>query len=1330
MRGFSYYLGAAGITQGAQKKSLLLHIAGPEVQELFDTLTVAAPNEKEDVFDVALAALTKYFAPKANVAFERHVFRQATQGPDESVDDFCTRLKGLASTCEFDNRDEHVRDQFIDKCASSSLRRRLLRERNLTLDSLLDIARASEAAASQADKMEGRHTQGTVSKIATRPGQSRGERRPHGKPRGPPPPGSSPGSDDRCGNCGHSGHKARDPTCPARGQTCRKCNKVGHYGRVCRSTQKQTHNKPVHAVEEKAGSRQEEAADERVTDDDDEYNFRVHTANSVLARTKIDIDGQSVQMIVDSGASVNIIDSEIWDWMRGRDQRLRLAPSHIRLFGYGSKQPLPVRGEFAGTLHSQDTGKSSRSRVIVVDGDGGCLLSRETAVTLGLIAIHPKANTVTTNAPDISQDAYKQDLINASPAVFDGLGKMTDYQVHVHINPEVKPVAQPPRRIPFHLRKKVDEKLQELLDKDIIEPVSGPTTWASPLVVVPKTNGDIRVCVDMRRANEAVTRERHPIPTLEETLEALNGTSIFSKLDLRWGYHQVELDNESRDITTFATHKGLMRYKRLIFGLSSASEIYQHAIQQALTGLEGVRNISDDIIVFGNDNEEHDRRLRAVIERLRERNLTLNAEKCVFRTPSLTFFGFTISCDGISADDAKVNAIRNAKTPTNVHEVRSFLGLVNYCARLIENLASLAEPLRELTRGDTPWKWEERQQRSFNELRCALTSDKVIAHFVTGADTQLRVDASPVGLGAILTQTVDGITRPVAYASRTLSAVERRYSQTEKEALAVVWGCERFHMYLIGTEFDLLTDHKPLQFMYAPTGKPPARVERWVLRMQPYKYRIKHVPGKSNPADPLSRLPVVDAPQRDRDIAEEYIDAVLTYAVPKAMSREEIREATAKDPCLTKVMETLRSGRWKKADVIADFTRVRDELSVKDGVLLRGTRIVMPSSLRHRTLAIAHETHQGIVRTKQSLRTKVWWPNIDHDVEDLIRGCRSCQVQSRQPPPQPLKPSAMPPHAWHTVHVDLCGPLPTGETLLVVIDSASRWPEVKILRSTTSSRVISNLDIIFATHGIPVRIVSDNGPQFVSTEFSMFCSDNDIEHRKISPYHPQANAEVERFNSTVMKGIRAAIADKRDWRQALPGILLAYRSTTHPATKETPAKLLMNRELRSKIPSMTPQTPPHAYRQAQKRDAKYKANMKSKTDTKFHAKDSDVKEGDDVIVLQQRGNKFDTRYDPRPWKVKIRRGESVIIERHGKKTMRHLSQVRKLAKSTPHSELSDLDDLDDNETRNQVTRPQQTERPPQAEREHLRRSSRQSRPPCRLTYYREGTLMNMKQRDM
>ena len=251
-------------------------------------------------------------------------------------------------------------------------------------------------------------------------------------------------------------------------------------------------------------------------------------------------------------------------------------------------------------------------------------------------------------------------LLDSNKDVFEDVGKLKDFQLHIHVDPQVTPVAQPPRRLPFHVRKRVEDKLEELENLDIIEAVDGPTPWVSPLVVVPKANGEVRICVDMRQANGAIKRERHPIPTLEETLHELNGATVFSKLDLRWGYHQIELEPESRGITTFTTHKGLRRYKRLMFGITSAPEIYQHVIQQALHGCPGVRNISDDIIIFGKTQAEHDVNLETTIKRLREKNLTLNREKCVFSVPEITFFGFTISASGMSPDTRKVDAIQNA----------------------------------------------------------------------------------------------------------------------------------------------------------------------------------------------------------------------------------------------------------------------------------------------------------------------------------------------------------------------------------------------------------------------------------------------------------------------------------------------------------------------------------------------------------------------------------------------------------------------------------------------------------------------------------------------
>lgn len=412
--------------------------------------------------------------------------------------------------------------------------------------------------------------------------------------------------------------------------------------------------------------------------------------------------------------------------------------------------------------------------------------------------------------------------------MFDGIGNLKNKQIQLHIDKNIQPVTQPHRRIPFHVRKQVEQELKKLEALDIIEKVDGPTPWVSPIVVTPKPKkpGDIRLCVDMRRANTAIQRERHVTPTIDDMILDLNGAKVFSKLDLNAGYHQLELHPESRNITTFSTHVGLRRYKRLSFGISSAAEVFQNTLSTALEGLRGVRNISDDIIVFGENQLEHDKNLEAVFKRLSERNLTLNKDKCEFNKSQLEVYGYVFGANGISADPRKVDAIKTAEIPKNVSEVRSFLGMTNYVKRFIPNYSTITAPLRDLTKNNVNFEWGKNQQESFETLKRDLTSDKVMVYFDATKQTVMIVDASPLGLGALLTQ--DG--KVISYGSQALNDVETRYSQTEKESLAVVWGCEHFHLYLFGNQFKIISDHKPLESIFNnPNSKPPARIERWRL---------------------------------------------------------------------------------------------------------------------------------------------------------------------------------------------------------------------------------------------------------------------------------------------------------------------------------------------------------------------------------------------------------------------------------------------------------------------------------------------------------------------
>ncbi|KAK3740155.1 hypothetical protein QZH41_003823 [Actinostola sp. cb2023] len=355
---------------------------------------------------------------------------------------------------------------------------------------------------------------------------------------------------------------------------------------------------------------------------------------------------------------------------------------------YNSNKPLPLLGKFKAHVESKD--KVITTTFYVTEGNPGNLLSFNSCVNLELIQVSNNINRLpTSDHPNTGK------LMQRYPELFeDKIGQLKDYEVKLHIDPDVKPVAQPHRRVPFHLRAKVEEEINQLLDADVIEKVEGPTPWVSPIVVTPKpkTPDKIRLCVDMRAANTAIERERHITPTVDDIIGQIHGSSVFSKLDLRSGYHQLTLAPESRYITTFATHTGLYRYKRLSFGINAAAEVFQHAISQLLADIPGALNISDDVIVFGQTQNDHDETLEKTLKKFSDNHLTLNAKKCEFNKTSLEFFGFVFSDGGMKPDPKKVEDIQNLEPPTNVKELRSVLGMTGYSSRFIPDYATITAP--------------------------------------------------------------------------------------------------------------------------------------------------------------------------------------------------------------------------------------------------------------------------------------------------------------------------------------------------------------------------------------------------------------------------------------------------------------------------------------------------------------------------------------------------------------------------------------------------------------------------------------------------------------
>jgi hypothetical protein len=650
------------------------------------------------------------------------------------------------------------------------------------------------------------------------------------------------------------------------------------------------------------------------------------------------IAGNNVNILIDSGASCNIISSAVANKLPANC--IEACKRTVHPF---RSKPLTITQRIVTTVSAH--GKSANAEFLIVPGNDIALLGRKTATDLDLLRIGPPAqvNAATDQSPDV------QELLRKYPGIADGIGKLKDYQVKFHIDDSVQPIARRHNRVPFHLRDKVSGEIAKLLNADIIEPVDGPTDWVSRIVTPPKPHdpSQIRVCVDMRDANTAIKRVRHVTPTMDDLINDLNGAKVFSKIDLRCGYHQLELAPESRPITTFATHEGLYRYKRLNFGVNTAAEVFQKAVQSVIAGIPGVRNISDDIIVFGKSKQDHDTALHAVLSRLHEQGLTVNAEKMALNKSSIEFFGVVFSANGVSPSPAKVKALKNAAQPSNPSEVKSFLGLAQYCARFIHNFSTLSEPLRALTHQGAKWKFGPNEIESFNKIRNALTDMACNAYFVPRKETQVLVDASPVGLSAILVQ--DG--RQVTFASRSLSSVEQRYSQLEHEALAVTWACEQLNIYLQGNHFKILTDHKPLLGIWKK-AELPLRLSRWALRLQGYNMTLVYRPGHDNPADYMSRHPETSAPQYS--YTDSYVNFVTQQSLPKAITLKEVQSATSADETFKCVMSMCQSGNWnsKSPDHKIDrnlfdgLYQVRDQLTVAHSILLRDTRIVIPTALQ------------------------------------------------------------------------------------------------------------------------------------------------------------------------------------------------------------------------------------------------------------------------------------------------------------------------------------------------------------------------------------------------
>ena len=459
----------------------------------------------------------------------------------------------------------------------------------------------------------------------------------------------------------------------------------------------------------------------------------------------------------------------------------------------------------------------------------------------------------------------------------------------------------------------------------VISRVDKPTPWCAGMVVVPKSNGSVRICVDLKALNQSVLREIHPIPRVDEILAQLAGATYFTKLDANSGFWQIPLSSESKLLTTFLTPCGRYCFNQLPFGISSAPELFQKKINSLLTGLEGVLCLVDDVLVFGANRKDHDDRLDAVLRKLQKAGVTLNRSKCAFLKDQVKFLGHVVNKDGTQADPQKISAIVNMKTPSNITELRRLLGMANQLGKFSPNIAKITQPLRSLLNKNCSWHWDLPQEESFSQLKSELTRPVILTHYDPSAEAKVSADASSFGLGAVLLQKNANMWKPVAYASRAMSETERRYAQIEKEALAAVWACDKFYDYLLGRTFLIETDHKPLVPLLGSKSLDslPPRILRFRLRLSRFNYSIHHVPGKLlYTPDTLSRAPVSTVEESDKVFhteAEMFAMAAVENLPASAQRLESYKPSQLKDPVCSQVTHHCLQGWPSKHQITSQL---------------------------------------------------------------------------------------------------------------------------------------------------------------------------------------------------------------------------------------------------------------------------------------------------------------------------------------------------------------------------------------------------------------------------
>lgn len=1056
--------------------------------------------------------------------------------------------------------------------------------------------------------------------------------------------------------------------CPFKKHQCHKCKRIGHKETHCRA---EIRSKRVYPINPNRQSRPNRTRRPWVNTRAILSTFRTDFVSNRKYLT-LTVNGIPLVLQIDTASDITIVSRDTWIKL-GRPS---IKPTDL-VAQNASGHPMKIDGEtecdvrfrcsrFPGTLYVTPSAKINLLGMDWIEAMN--LLD----VPLNEVCTQPDANVNQTAVPTFVRKTSTEQLCSRYADIFGPtLGHCAKMQATLTLLPDAKPVFRPRRPVPYASQNLVDGELDRLQRAGVIEQIKF-SPWATPIVVIKKPNGTIRLCADFSTGlNAALEPHEYPLPLPEDLFAKLNGGKYFATLDLAEAYLQLEVEPESRKLLTINTHRGLYQYNRLPFGVKTAPAIFQQVMDTMLSGVPGVAAYLDDIIVMGGTENELHHRLEEVMKRIRDYGFHLRADKCKFLMKSIKFLGFVIDQHGRRPDAENIEVIDRLPAPTDITSLRSFLGMISHYSEFLPEMHRLRYPLNQLLVKDVDWNWSRQCQQTFDKLKSLLKSDLLLTHYNPELEIILATDASSYGIGAVISHRFpDGSEKAVAHAARALTMTERNYSQIEKEALAIVFSVQKFHKMLYGRRFTLLTDHKPLLAIFGSKKGIPtytaSRLQRWATLLLGYDFQMKYISTDSiGQADALSRLintgkrepedAVIAAMKKEPDVSLVLQDAVRSLPVTARMVQEE----TKRDETLQEVLRYIRNGWPKncpKKELIQFFTR-RGSLSEIDSCLFFAERIIVPEVLRQRVLRQLHKGHPGISRMKALARSYVFWPMMDSQLEEVGRSCSNCACASKRPIKTELQTWPIPDSPWSRIHVDFAGPI-NGVSFLILIDAYSKWPEVVVMPNTSASSTIRALRHVFSHHGYPENLISDNGPQFTSSLFTDFCDMNGVKHTRTAPYHPQSNGQAERFVDTMKRALAKSMGEGT-LEERLECFLLNYRVTPNPNAPDgkSPSELLMGRRLRTTLDLMIPK---HPVAPVRNRKMEYQYNRHHGAQKKrFNV-------GEPVFALAYGNN----RTSWQPGYVSRRRGTVLYdVEVGNQRWIRHANQLRRRTTSV-HSSLN------------------------------------------------------------